>query len=328
MAVLEGSDGFAWLRDVLGVNGDLQAAVTLKHSNLSGIAVRYVDENNYYGVRLHVGDVIELFRKAGGMHTTLAVWSAPIANDTPYELRLRVRGRHPVVLEGWFDSVKVFDTSDTTSARIVDAGRVGLLSGHANPTHFDDVIAKKPAPLETVANTLLLHETFTTCVDNDPPDAAQWSFEGNYYCRAQQLRGESAGDLALLHGVDAYNAEVRARVRLTTEANDSGVVARAENGSYYVARLDQGNQVRLERVDSSGSTLLAGYSTTIAPETSYRLELRVVGWLPVNLDFYLAETHLISYTDDSPRRLTTGDFGLLSGSTKRTYFDDVYVTAK
>lgn len=328
MAIIEGSGGLAWPWNIFCRDCDIVASVTLDNSNLSGVVARAVDDDTFYGLRLHVGEVIELLRKVDGVHTTLAVSGAAIADSTPYALRLRVRGRHPVALEGWLDSIKVFDLADSAPERIIEVARVGLLSGDTDPTQFDDVIVKRAAPIETVADTLLLQEDFSTCVDDDPPDPTLWSVEGDYYCRSERLRGESEEDLALLHGVDAFNAEIRARVRLNTNANNSGVVARAGSGSYYVARLDEANQVRLERVDASGSTLLAGYSTTIDPDISYRLELRAVGWLPVELDVYLEQAHLISYTDDSPRRLTSGHFGLLSGSSGRTQLDDVYVTAK
>lgn len=280
--VIGGSSGaLALLKGSTMYDTEVAANVTLASgAAASGVVARGVDTNNYYAMRLLPGDGVDLVRKKFGATTTLDAALTSITHSVGYDLRLVVRGSDPVHLEGYLGATKVLDATDPGSSGHI-VGSPGLLNGTSTATTFDDFEILEPETEETTAETLILTEDFSSCDDTDPPDPALWSVEGTYYCQSDRLRGESDEDLALLTGVDATNAEMRARVRLTNDATGSGVVARAANGAYYVARIERAGAVRLELVDGDGVTELAAYSTTIVADYSYRLELKAVGFLPV-----------------------------------------------
>jgi hypothetical protein len=271
---------------------------------------------------------LDLSRMDSGTRTVLTSVPHLITNGVDYELKLVVRGTDPVQVEGWIDGTKVMDYSDTSSSRIQSAGGAGFWNG-SDVTEFDDILVADPEPLpDPTADTVLASEDFSSCADFDPPSSSLWETSGTWYCRTQRLRGESADGIALMPGISANNAKMRARVQPSASAADnSGVMVRVGSGAYYAARLDVTNQkVVLDKVTPSGTERLDEVPYTIAVETSYRLELSAIGWNPVELEVSVESvSQMIDYDEDSTTQLHGPSVGLISGTNNRTQYDDVFV---
>src|SRR6185312_3559697 len=110
-------------------------------------------------------------------------------------------------------------------------------------------------------------------------------------------RGESANGLALAPTAAMGNTDVTSIVQLNSSTG-SGVVARAANGNYYAAVLDESlSSVDIVRVSGGATTLLVSGSVTIADSTSYTLELRAMNASPVSLQALLNGSVIASVSD-------------------------------
>ncbi|WP_281884835.1 chondroitinase-B domain-containing protein [Paenibacillus sp. YYML68] len=116
-----------------------------------GVAARYTDKNNYYGLiirRSQTKDDVLLTRRVSNSETTLQTVMMTDAIDTSkvYELRLVVKGTS---LEGYVDGQLVVSATDSELTQ----GSIGLYvnnnaAGYAGQSAlFDDVIVKAPAPI-------------------------------------------------------------------------------------------------------------------------------------------------------------------------------------
>lgn len=307
---------------------DVSSVVQLTSSaTLSGVVARATSNTSYYAMRLIRNEGLDVVRVNNGSTTALSSVPRLITSGVDYRLRFLVRGTNPVTIEGWIDDDKVFEVDDASGNRIQVPGLAGLRNGTHTMTEFDDFEMHVPPPIAPTADLTLASDDFGTCGDDESPDGTLWATSGNWYCKSQRLRAESTDGLALMSGVSAFNAKMRARVQPSaTSSTMSGVVARATGGSYYAARLDLANQeVVVDRVDELGATRLHGVPYTINSATSYRVELKAIGWNPVRLEVFVDSSSLFVFYDESAGRLHGTTYGLLSGTDNRTQFDDTFL---
>lgn len=105
-----------------------------KVEQLCGIAVRYVDENNYYVARLNaLENSVRLWIVKNGERLQLAHFTSRISFDTWYELAVSVRADH---LEVFLDGARVIEHHDATFFK---PGKFGLWTEKDAVTHFDDL---------------------------------------------------------------------------------------------------------------------------------------------------------------------------------------------
>ncbi|WP_173219801.1 glycoside hydrolase family 2 TIM barrel-domain containing protein [Paenibacillus alba] len=104
-------------------NYDVQADVKLK-STASGAATgvigRYMDNNNYYHLRLNKGEgKLQLLKKVNGTFTELGYLPLTISLDTVYNLKLSMMGS---TIKGYLNGVERLSVQDTSIA----AGKIGI----------------------------------------------------------------------------------------------------------------------------------------------------------------------------------------------------------
>jgi len=108
--------------------------VSGKVEQLCGIAVRYVDEDNYYVARLNaLENSVRLWIVKNGERSQLAHFTSRISYDTWYELAVSARADH---LEVFLDRARVIDHRDGT---LFKPGKFGLWTEKDAVTHFDDL---------------------------------------------------------------------------------------------------------------------------------------------------------------------------------------------
>lgn len=306
---------------------DVSALVQLNGSQGSGVVARG-SEDSHYAVLLYPSGV-DLVRRSGGSGFVLASRQMTILPNTSYRVRLRVTGDLRPQVEMFVNDQRLVGVIDTEPLR---SGRPGLISGATQRTQYDDFVASgtaagpPPPPPPPDSVDLTFSDEFEDCTSNVDL-GPNWDITGVWYCRDRRARGESTLGLALARTPDLSLTEVRARVQLNGSAG-SGVVARASNGSYYVARIFSGGppdrgRLELARVTPQGTTVLAAVSSLdIAFNTSYGIELRVFQndeLIEVALDGLTR----ISITDPNP--LPPGRVGLLGGTGPRNQFDGFFV---
>ncbi|MDR6550258.1 hypothetical protein [Paenibacillus qinlingensis] len=128
-AVTTAGDGY-W------TNYDIQADISPKSATAgaaTGIIGRYVDNNNYYLLRLSTNQV-QLLKKVNGTFTTLAYKSYTVNPNSVYNLKLSMRGSTLVGSVNGVNELTVNDTSHT-------AGKIGLRTYNQVAT-FDNVLVK------------------------------------------------------------------------------------------------------------------------------------------------------------------------------------------
>lgn len=93
-------DVFERLGSRTGTDLDETVSFTLSASTMTaGMALRYVDANNCYLLKVSTA-AVSIIKKIAGVSTTLATVSVSISTNTQYWMRFRVVGSNPVALYG------------------------------------------------------------------------------------------------------------------------------------------------------------------------------------------------------------------------------------
>lgn len=282
---------------------------------------------SFYAARLLSDGSLQVVRVDGASVTVLGAANVTIGGTEL--VFLRVTGAHPVRLQASFNGTQLIDVTDGSAQRL-GSGTAGLLSGAAARTQFDDFALAgsigvggppPPPPPPPPAGSFSFVDDFDSCTSTTDL-GANWSTTGRWYCAGARARGEVADQLATAHTAPGTDMTVAARIRLTGDATGSGVVARAQAGSYYAARLLSTQRLQIVRVSGGSTTVLADVPLAADLDGTHGLQLTVVGSASVQLDASFNGTPVASATDDTPSLLVSGLAGLLSGSTARTQFDD------
>lgn len=323
----ETANGTALVNGHLHSDVEIAARVRLTGSASGSGPIARAGSGAFYAARLLSGGSLQLVRMNGAVATVLAELPAAFSPDGTHQVTLRVTGHDPVLLAASLDGAFVLEAVDASAGRLL-SGQAGLLSGSQARTQFDDFaihvvggeVTPPPPPPPPPPPGDLFADDFDAC-SASVDLGADWTISGRWYCASGRARGESANGTALADGLVA-DTDVSARVKMTGAATGSGIVARAQAGVFYAARVLSTGSVQLVRMNGATASVLAMAPASVPANSTNQIALRVTGSNPVRLQASFNDALLLDVTDSSAARLLSGQAGLLSGSQARTQFDD------
>lgn len=242
----------------------------------AGLAVRHLDDANYYAVALRNSGVMELRFVRNGVSTVMVQKSLAIVAGHTYHLSLQAFGNMITVrLDNnvflWWDEEKP-----------VGHGSAALLGSRA-AVDYDNVVVAQVGQRPIFALPL------TDCHGPVTPDrmpvwrtvgTASWNCASGTDNVMQQT--SSAGDARAIVGTATDDQMVTARARATAFADSKdrwfGIAARyADDSNYYYLTVRNSNTLSLRKVVNGVVTVFATVSFTVTPNTWYNLRLDAVG---------------------------------------------------
>ncbi|MDR6555263.1 family 16 glycoside hydrolase [Paenibacillus qinlingensis] len=131
------AEGVVFAGSATWANYSVTASMKLNTMNTtaaSGVIARYTDANNYYLLRIHGTNGLQLYRKSSGTFTLLGTYSFAMDLNTWHTLKLEVSGS---ALKGYLDDMTTakISTTDTT----ITQGAVGLRT-YGQSASFDAIV--------------------------------------------------------------------------------------------------------------------------------------------------------------------------------------------
>ena len=280
----------------LGPNQEVSAdCKTAAAGSSCGVMARWVDNGNYYYLRLDPGlGNIVLFKKVNGVYTALGTADRTMAFNTFYRLRLVANG----------NTLTAYFAGETTPAiTATDTSLVGAFSGirsyaaAVGATGFDRFNA--------VSLGGSINESFNRA--NNTGLGSSWNeYLLNFEINTNQLRNsDTAGQEAQWTTMIGANQDVSVDCKVTVSGNSCGVIARWSNANnFYYALVDPGlgSVVLFKRVNGV-FTRLAMAGRPMSYNTFYRIRLVARG------------TSLrVFFNGESTAAIDLSDTGLVSGN--------------
>jgi hypothetical protein len=267
-----------------------------------GLAVRYVDADNYYFVSLGNTNVAQIGKKINGVVTTLA--EGPLVGN-PNELlhlTLKIRDGHLWALGNGQIMVEADDSTLTH-------GRAALVT-HRAIAHFDNLY------VTPTASTPLLSRHY---VEDDYGRPFK-SVGGNWHESTSGFQqSDTSGNAFAVIGTPTDNQAVVVTAALDTFATTNpvawfGVVARyVDARNYYYLSIRSSNSLQIRKVVDGVVTMLKGVTYGVTPGAYHRYQFDVLGnELTASVDGVVVATAI----DDS---LTKGQYGLATYRAAATY---------
>ncbi len=265
-AVLETSE---WA-DYQAIEADLKPNAFSRANSWLGLAVRYIDENNYYFVSLGNDDVVRLQRKVNGAVTTLDEFSRAVPIGTWQTVSLVAYG---TTISAYIDGDAVLDATDTTTT----PGRAAVLTSAAR-ADFDNLYVAATGPFWVLSE----EPPFQESTRDYTIVGGSWQ-SGEFADGAGLRQSDTSGQAFAIQGVPMGDQRIMVDVTINTFATTNpvawyGVVARfVDANNYYYLSLRSSNQLQIRKVVNGVATVLKAVSFTSVPGDSYRLELTVIG---------------------------------------------------
>jgi hypothetical protein len=281
----------------IGPDQDVTADTKLTASgNSTAVVARWSDSNNFYRVRLDVGQGnLALFKTVAGVTTRLGdLASRPLSFNTYYRLRLVVKGSSLSVYFGseTTPAISLTDTALTTG----NFAGIRLFAAAASTGFYDNFRVTFP-----------FNDTFDRA--NSTALGASWNENlPDLEIFSNQLRNVNAGSKSAVFARSiGPDQVVSADCKVMATGNMAAVVGRwSDANNFYYASLDPGlGSVFLFKQVAGVATRLGEAPRPLSYNTYYRLRMDVLG---STLAVYFAgETApAISVTDTE---LTTGNYG-------------------
>ena len=222
-----------------------------RRKGVAGICAYYLDENNYYAVRLRRGDkdeVRELVRVADGVEKVIAQDVTGLAAGETDTVALRAMDGHLSVAIGGKPCFEGFDNA-------LPGGKVGLLLSHCALAWFDNArltFHSAPKPL------LSVHEVFAHEKSMQIWSGAESDWEQHY----ENADGRGYGvhwHRAAFHGDVSIQLAAN---ELVGDRNTAGLIIGAHDLSF-----DSGFRLSADRRDGQWSVRLTEGAATVAEET-------------------------------------------------------------
>jgi hypothetical protein len=236
-----------------------------------GVAVRYVDANNFYQLAVRNG-VVQLNRRVNGVTTTLAQYLPPGSLGEWLNITLTADGSYVSAAVNEDDALQVYDTSFTH-------GRVALMTQRAR-ADFDDLRAR--ATPEATA----FFRGYTGSPDYGRPwteYGGQWieppAGDTAHYFKQIDTRGLA---MAII-GTPIDDQVISAGIRVDSFAGSqptpwAGLVARyVDARNYYYLSIRGSNQVQIRKVVNGVSTVLSARSLAVPIGQVQGFRFEVVG---------------------------------------------------
>ncbi len=271
-ALLGDSD---WIEQ--SIEADIRPSVFSGSDRWAGLAVRYLDDANYYYVTLRSSGVVALKRIRNGVVSTMAQKAFPIVAGRSYHVSLQASGTLVTVrLDG-----KVFIWGQ--ESQLIPHGSAALL-GYRTAVDYDNVVAAQVGQLPIFdlffgnCNGPLIHMRVWTT-----NGTGNWNCSSNTGENIMQ-QTSTAGDARALVGTPTDDQVVMTRARATSFAASTGqvrwfgIAARyVDESNYYYLTVRNSNTVSLRKVVNGAITVLGTAPLTVRPNTWYDLRLDVVG---------------------------------------------------
>jgi hypothetical protein len=272
-----------------------------------GLAVRYVDENNYYFVSLGNDDVVRLQRKLNGVVTTLAQASHPIPIGTWKSVTLTAQGSRVFTsVTGLSAQVMATDTALThgSAALLTSGARADFDNLDAKSTPGFTVFSEEPPFLESRRDYTIV--------------GGNWQ-SGNFPSGDGLRQSDTSGEALAIQGLPMDDQSIEVDVTLDTFASANptawyGVVLRyVDADNFYYFSVRSSGQVQIRKVVNGVGAVLKAANFSVVPGDSQRLYFSAIG----NELMAIVEGELLirAVDDDLPR----GRFGLGTNRAGATY---------
>ena len=268
-ALLGNSD---WVEQ--SIEADITPTAFSGSDRWAGLAVRYLDDANYYYVTVRSSGVLALKRMRNGAFTTMAQKALPIVAGRRYHVSLQAFGTLIMVrVDG-----KEFIWSGESQQ--IPHGSAALL-GYRTAVDYDNVVAAQ------VGQRPIFDLFFAGCYGS-LVNAPVWTSNGDGHWNCSQATGENiiqqtstTGIARALVGTPTDDQVVVTRARATDFAGQDrwfGIAARyVDESNYYYLAVRNSNTVSLRKLTNGTITVLGTASLAVTPNTWYDLRLDAVG---------------------------------------------------
>jgi hypothetical protein len=255
------------------IEADIRPTAFSGADRWAGLAVRYLDQSNYYYVTLRNSGYIELRKNVNGAFSTLARQTLGVVAGRNYHVSLLAMG---TAIRVNVDGVTVLWTDDASLTH----GRAALVS-YRTQVDYDNLVVGQ-------LGQTTIYDAFLRC-HNDLQYDLEWtrSGAGQWGCPATGLLSQTstAGDARAVVGTPTDDQVVRARARATAFAAPSGTQERwfglatryIDSGNFYYLSLRNSNTVSLRKVVNGVITVLGTAPLNVAAGTWFDLRLDAVG---------------------------------------------------
>ena len=271
-ALLGNSD---WVEQ--SIEADIRPTAFSGSDRWAGLAVRYLDNANYYYVTLRSSGVVELKRRRNGAFTTVVRKGLPIVAGRNYHVGLQAFG---TVVRVLIDGKELIWWEE---AQPIPHGSAALL-GFRTAVEYDNVVAAQ------VGQRPIFDLFYANC-SGSLINTPAWTTNGagNWNCsratgEATMQQSSTAGDARALVGTPTDDQVVTTRARATAFAASTGQVAGSalprdtgDQSNYYYLTVRNSNTVSLRKVVNGAITVLGTAPLTVRPNTWYDLRLDAVG---------------------------------------------------
>jgi hypothetical protein len=270
-AVLGGSD---WVEQ--SIEADIKPTAFSGADRWVGLAVRYLDDSNYYYATLRSSGVVSIKSMRNGVFTTLAQGTFPIVAGRSYRVSLSaVNSGVWLRIDG-----KAVISGGEQPAAMIPHGRAALL-GYKASADFDNVVAAQ------VGQKPIFYLASATCTTT-LAFMREWTFNGagSWGCSTsnnqQTLQQTSTVGVArALVGTPTDDQVLTSRARFTSVNGQDrwfGIAARyVDENNYYYLTLRNSNSVSLRKLVNGVITTIGTAPLTVTANTWYSLRLDAVG---------------------------------------------------
>jgi hypothetical protein len=257
----------------------IEADVTPGSYDLSeswnGVAVRYVDENNYYFAGVTQIATFVIGRKVNGVFTILAEEDVDVLPASTHQIGLSINGSQLIAsLSGSADAYLQAEDASLTHGR-------AALATHRARADFDNTYV---AP--TAARRLFSQE-YPFWVFGRPLTylGGNWRVgTGETEAETGLLQTDTAGNaFAIVPGLAIDNQSVTTDAVLDAFGSTSpvawfGIVLRyVDQRNYYYLSIRSSNQLQIRKVVNGAVTVLKAVTLTITPGSTHRYDFEVRG---------------------------------------------------
>lgn len=242
----------------------------------AGLAVRYVDANNYYFVTLRNDDVMELKRKVNGVVTTLAQRSLPVASSMLLHLRLWIDGTTLTAsLTSSLTNGQGLQASDSSLSH----GRAALLTDHTR-ADFDNLYVTPTASVTLVNNEFEGDGSFPRPSDYR---GGKWQVQVVSSSEVGLHQSDTSGTALAINGGVTDDQRIEADVTLdslasTDPASWIGLVARfVDTRNYYYLSLRSSGRLQIRKVVNGQTFVLKDAPFTPTAGAKYHLTFAALG---------------------------------------------------
>ena len=268
-ALLGNSD---WIEQ--SIEADIRPTAFSGSDRWAGMAVRYLDDANYYYVTLRSSGVVAVKRMRNGVFTTMAQKVLPIVAGRSYHVALHASGTLIMVrIDGrefiWGDDGEI------------PHGSAALL-GYRAAVDYDNVVVAQ------LGQQPIFDQAYTGCYGspaNDPfwttNGGGTWNCSGATGINIMQ-QTSTAGVARALVGTPTDDQVVTTRARLMAVGNGDdpwmGIAARyVDESNYYYLTMRTSNTISLRKLVNGAITVLGTATLPVTPNTWYNLRLDAVG---------------------------------------------------